>query len=185
MQGFLAGGVCFAEKATNSRSLLSVFSFHNSSSINHSRWASISNHPCWKIINHPSIFIIINFHLLLYVAEVLSSLINHEWRPIRIEFLTLQGKPNTHVWGMKSPTQQLPSLSRPWIRVTPSTTEYGYTTPACCAHDNDVQCSKRVKVKSTRRSSQVLKLTDYHISRHVVSMFKCLTKLPHTAALRP
>jgi len=37
MQGFLAGGVCFAEKATNSRSLLSDFRFHNSSLINHSR----------------------------------------------------------------------------------------------------------------------------------------------------
>ena len=34
---FLARGVCFAEKATNSRSLLSDFSFHNSSSINHSK----------------------------------------------------------------------------------------------------------------------------------------------------
>ena len=70
----------FCQKATNSRSLLSNFSFHNSSSINHSRLASISNHPCWKTINHPSIFIIIIFHLLLYVTEVLSSLIVCEWR---------------------------------------------------------------------------------------------------------
>ena len=59
------------------------------------------------------------FQLLHDVASVLSSLIDHERRPIRIEFLSLQGKLNTHVWGMKSPTQQLPSLSRPWIRVTP------------------------------------------------------------------
>ena len=37
------------------------------------------------------------FQLLLYVAEVLSSLIDREWRPIRIEFLTLRGKPNTRM----------------------------------------------------------------------------------------
>ena len=37
MQSFLAEGVCFAEKATNSMSLISVFSFHNSSSNNHSK----------------------------------------------------------------------------------------------------------------------------------------------------
>ena len=35
---------------------------------------------------------------------------------------------------------------------------------------------KRVRVKSTRRSNQVLKLTDYYISRHVASTFKNLTK---------
>ena len=57
--------------------------------------------------------IIIIFHLLLYVAEVLSSLIDRERRPIRIEFLTLQGKPNTHAWRTKSPTQHLPFLSCP------------------------------------------------------------------------
>ena len=105
MQGFLDGGVCFVKKATNNRSLLSDFIFHYSSSTNHFRWASISNHLCWKTINHPSIFIIIIFYLLLYVAEVLNSLINRERRPIRIEFLTLQGKPNTHAWRAKSPTQ--------------------------------------------------------------------------------
>ena len=62
-----------------------------------------------ETINHPSIFIII-FHLLLYVAEVLSSLIDRERRPIRIEFLTLQGKPNTRAGGAKSPTQYFPFL---------------------------------------------------------------------------
>ena len=60
-------------------------------------------------------------------------------------------------------------------RSPPSNTEYGYSTPACCVHENDVKCSKRVKVNSTRKSNQVLKLTDDHISRHVVSTFKCLT----------
>ena len=36
--------------------------------------------------------------------------------------------------------------------------------------------TRRVKGRSTRRSNQVLKLTDYHISRHVASTFKRLTK---------
>ena len=36
--------------------------------------------------------------------------------------------------------------------------------------------TKRVKGRSTRRSNQVLKLTDYHISRYVASTFKRLTK---------
>ena len=58
------------------------------------------------------------FQLLLYVAEVLSSLIDRHQQTIRIEFLTLQGKPNTHAWGAKSPTQHFPFLSRLWIRVT-------------------------------------------------------------------
>src|SRR6185312_10379226 len=44
--------------------------------------------------------------------------------------------------------------------------------------------SKRLREKSTPRSDQVLKLTDYHISRHVVSTFKRLTTTTtHTAAL--
>ena len=35
---------------------------------------------------------------------------------------------------------------------------------------------KRVQGRSTRWSNRVLKLTDYHISRHVASTFKILTK---------
>ena len=34
---------------------------------------------------------------------------------------------------------------------------------------------KRMNDRSTRRSNQILKLTDYHISRHVASTFKRLT----------
>ena len=36
--------------------------------------------------------------------------------------------------------------------------------------------TKRVNDHSTTRSNQILKLTDYHISRHVDSTFKSLTK---------
>ena len=151
MQGFLAGGVCFAEKATNNRSLLLDFSFHNSSSINHSRWASISNHPCSKTINHPSIFNIIIFHLLLYVAEVLSSLINRERRPIRIEFLTLQGKPNTHAGGAKSPTQYFPFLLV--LRDRPTALDYRVRRLCTRALARWYQCKDGGEVCPTPRSN--------------------------------
>ena len=126
----------------------------------------------WRI-NHPSTLFLLIFHLLLYVAEVLSSLIDLERRPIRIEFLTLQGKPNTHARGTKSPMQQFPFLPRPWIRVTP----LDYRVRLLCTRmlRSWELRSKRVKVKSTRESNQVLKLTDYPISWHVASTFKRLT----------
>ena len=47
------------------------------------------------------------------------------------------------------------------------------TTLRMCAHEK--RRSKKVKVKSTCRANHVLMLTDYHISRHVVSTFKRLT----------
>ena len=171
----------FCRKTTKSRSLLSDFSFYNSSSISHSRWASISKQDCWN--KHSKYFhiIIITFHLLLYVAKVLSSLIDRERRPIRIEFLTLQGKPNTHAWRAKSPTQYFPFLPGSWIRVTPSTTEYDYSTPACCAHPGLRPKGGEGKVHSLVQSSTLL--TDYHISRHVASTFKRLTNVPHTMTL--
>jgi len=41
--------------------------------------------------------------------------------------------------------------------------------------DHPKQVQKRMNDRSTRRSNQILKLTDYHISRHVASTFKRLT----------
>ena len=102
---------------------------------------------------------------------MLSSLTDRERRPIRIEFLTLQGKPNTHAWGTKSPTQHFPFLSRPWIRVT----HLDYRIRLLCTHMLVAleRCAAESKVHSQVRSGNLL--TDYHISRHVVSTFKCLT----------
>ena len=42
--------------------------------------------------------------------------------------------------------------------------------------DHPEQFQKRMNDHSTHRSNQVLKLTDYHISRHVASTFKNLMK---------
>ena len=63
----------------------------------------------------------------------------------------------------------------------PSTTEYGYSAPACCAHPGLHPKEGEGKVHSPVQSSTLL--TDYHISRHVASTFKCLTNIPHTATL--
>ena len=81
----------------------------------------LAKHPWWykQLFSSSNIFIIIIFHFLLYVAKVLSSLIDRERRLIRIEFLTLQGRPNTHIWGAMSPTQHFPFLSGLWIKLTP------------------------------------------------------------------
>ena len=73
----------------------------------------------WRI-NHPSTLFLLIFHLLLYVAEVLSNLIDRERRLIRIEFLTLQGKPNSHDTCLlkESHVQHFLFLPGPWIRAT-------------------------------------------------------------------
>ena len=123
------------------------------------------------------------FHLLLNVASMLSSLIDRERRPIRIEFLTLQGKPNSHVWETKSPTQHFPFLSGSWIGVT--LLDYRVRLPCTRMLAARERCAmfkeSEGEVHSPGRSSTLL--TDYHISRHVASTFKRLTKLPHTATL--
>ena len=95
--------------------------------------------------------------------------------------LTWTGRPK-HTHGNPVPMQHFPFLSGSWIRVT----LFGYKSPtprstlgrdhACTRMwPHEKQRSKRVREKSTPRADQVLKLTDYHISRHVVSTFKRLT----------
>ena len=98
--------------------------------------------------------------------------------------LTWPGRPNTHAWGSTSRfahatfplSFRVVDQGHP-LRVQGSTPRYGagswaFLHPHVAAWE---QRSKRVREKSTRRADQVLKLTDYHISRHVVSTFKRLT----------
>ena len=75
--------------------------------------------------------------------------------------------------GTKSPTRLFPFLSGLWIRVTVLDYRVRRLCTRMCAHEK--RHSKKVREKSTRRANQVLKITDYHISRHVVSTFKSLT----------
>ena len=107
---------------------------------------------------------------------MLSSLTDRERRPIRIEFLTLQGKPNgfTHATFSLS-FRHVDQANPPRLQSTAT------LHPHVALILDFIQ--KRVEIKSTRGSNQVLKLTDYHISRYVVSTFKSLTNVLHTAAL--
>ena len=91
-----------------------------------------------------------------------------------LNLLTLQGIPKHTSRGYSQSHTCNISLFFPGCGSgTPSsTTEYDDSAPAC-AHEK--RRSKKVREKSTRRANQLLKLTDYHISRHVVSTFKRLT----------
>jgi len=110
MHGFFAGGVCFAEKQLRVSPYFQILAFIILVQLtNLDEHLFLIKHVGNKHSKYIHIITII-FHLSLYVAEVLSSLINRDRRPIRIEFLTLQGKPNTHTWGAKSPTQHFPFL---------------------------------------------------------------------------
>ena len=75
--------------------------------------------------------------------------------------LTWPGRPNTHVWEPSHPHDFSPFLSGLWIRVTVLDYRVRRLCTRMCAHEK--RRSKKVKVKSTCRSNQVLKLTDYHI----------------------
>ena len=57
----------------------------------------------------------------------------------------------------------------------PPTTESDHSAPIC-PDKNKPTATKGVRDHSTHWSSQVLKLTDYHISQHVASTFKSLKK---------
>src|SRR6185295_151039 len=91
---------------------------------------------------------------------------------------TWPGEPRPHAWGLTSlpPTLQFPFLSSPWIRGT----LLDYKVRPLCTHTSgqniNPTSTRRVRDRSTRRSNQVLKLSDYHISRYVASTFKRLTK---------
>ena len=117
------------------------------------------------------------FYLLLYVTENIKQ--SHAVRGGRfgIEFQPVQGN-LTHTHGDR--LRLLPRYCSPFFPVhgsgSPSpTTESDHSAPVRPDKIKPTS-TKRVNGRSTRRSNQVLKLTDYHISRHVASTFKRLTK---------
>ena len=118
------------------------------------------------------------FHLLLYVTEIIKQ--SHAVRGgrFRIEFQPGQGNlDHTHGDRLRS----RPRYFSPFFPVrgsgTPSpTTESDHSAPVRRDIKINPTSTRRVRDRSTRRSNQVLKLTDYHISRYVASTFKRLTK---------
>ena len=116
------------------------------------------------------------FHLLLYVTEIIKQ--SHAVRGGRfwIEFQPGQGN-LTHTHGDRRRFH--PRNFSPFFPVrgsgSPSPTiESDHSAPVRLDKIKPTS-TKRVNGRSTRRSNHVLKLTDYHISRHVISTFKRLT----------
>ena len=108
----------------------------------------------------------------------LVTLCDRERRMILNRVSIWPGEPRPHAWGstLFPPTLLFPFLSSLWIRNTPpSTTESDHFAPVR-PDKNKPTATKGVRDRSTHWSNQVLKLTDYHISRYVASTFKCLTK---------
>ena len=112
------------------------------------------------------------FHLLLCVTENIKQ--SHAVRGgrFRIEFQPNQGN-LTHTYGNQVTHTTFP-LSSPVRGPGYSPRQQSPTTlHSYVATKINPTSTKRVNGRSTRRSNQVLKLTDYHISRYV----------PHTATL--
>ena len=111
------------------------------------------------------------FHLLLYVAKVFKQ--SHTVRSGRFEsnFLTLQGKPNSHV-TCNFRRHIFPFFPGCGTGSPSSTTKYDDSAPACARMRNDVQR----KWKESPLAGPI-KYSAYRLpySRHVASTFKRLT----------
>ena len=113
-----------------------------------------------------------------YVSE--NSKQSHTVRGgrFRIEFQPSQGNlDHTHGDRLRS----RPRYSSPFFPVRGSgapspTTEPDVSAPVHRDKNINPTSTRRVRDHSSRRSNQVLKLTDYHISRYVASTFKRLMK---------
>ena len=117
------------------------------------------------------------FHLLLYVTENVKQ--SHAVRGGRfwIEFQPGQGnQDHTHGDRLRSHRRYCSPFFPVRGSGTPSPTiESDHSAPVR-PDKNKPTSTKRVRDRSTRWSNQILKLTDYHISRYMASTFKRLTK---------
>jgi hypothetical protein len=144
---------------------------------------------------HSSRLLYPQFHFLLSAVKGISSLNPRERRMIRIEFLTLQGKPSTYARKIQRP---IPSNRLPFIPGRgsgPQATVGPYAhqlcrTYVCSATTKPVFLSAKYNVlphvgawENQKTSGGryvhlpgrlVTRLTAYHISRHVTSTFKSL-----------
>jgi len=112
-------------------------------------------------INHTIVFVIIIFHLLLYVAEIVKQ--SQTMRSGRFEsnFLTLQAN-LTHKHGeRRHPCDFSPFFPIRGSGSPPSTTESDHSTLACCAHPGPSPKVSESKVHSLVQSSTFKCLTKY------------------------
>ena len=117
------------------------------------------------------------FHLLLCVTENIKQSHAARGGRFRIKFQPVQGN-LTHTHGDRRRFR--PCNFSPFFPVRGSRAPSPTTEPDVSAlvrpDKNKPTSTKRVQGRSTRWSNQVLKLTDYHFSRHVASTFKSLMK---------
>ena len=99
-----------------------------------------------------------------------------ERRTIPNRISTWPGEPRPHVWEPSHPHNISPFFPVRGSGAPSPTTESDHSAPVRRDIKINPTSTGRVRDRSTRRSNQVLKLTDYHISRYVASTFKRLTK---------
>ena len=117
------------------------------------------------------------FHLLLYVTENVKQ--SHAVRGGRfwIEFQPGQGNlTHTHVIDVAFTHATFPLSFQSVDPGHPHQLKSPTSLHPYVVTKINPTSTKRVNCCSTHRSNQVLKLTDYHISRHMASTFKRLTK---------
>ena len=118
------------------------------------------------------------FHLLIYVTKIVKQ--SHAVRGGRFQIEFQPGQGNlTHTHGDRLRFRSCYFSSFFAVRGSGSpspTTESDHSAPLRRDKKLNPTSTKRVNGRSNSRSNQVLKLTDFHISRHVASMFKCLTE---------
>src|SRR6185437_5740739 len=178
MQGFLVGGFCFAKKPLSADPYFQVLLSHILVGLTILNLQLTLQKYGRATIKSTSSIIIIIFHLLLCVTKNIKQ--SHAVRGgrFRIKFQPSQGNlDHTHGDRLRS----RPRYFSPFFPVrgsgTPSpTTESDHSAPVRRDIKINPTSTRRVRDRSTRRSNQVLKLTDYHISRYVASTFKRLTK---------
>ena len=118
------------------------------------------------------------FHLLLCVTETIKQFQVVRGGRFRIEFQPGQGNLNhTHGDRLRSRPRYFSPFFPTYGSGTPPppTIESDHSAPVR-PDKNKPTTTKGVRDHSTHWPNQVLKLTDYHISRYVASTFKRLTK---------
>ena len=138
------------------------------------------------IFHHPTNHIHYHHHLSLLTLCGKMVKQSQTMRRGRFEsnLLTWPGRPNTHAWGSMSRfahttfpfnSRRTEHAHRPRLQeYTPryDAGSWALLHPHVAAWE---QHSKTVGSMFRPRCNPVLKLTDYHISRHVISTFKSLT----------
>ena len=175
MQDFLVGGVCLPKMPLKVAPYFQILFSHLLVRLTIlSLHLTLHKHGRAIILSTSSI-IIIMFHLLLYVTENVKQSHAVGGGRFWIEFQPGQGNLD-HTCGNQVTHTTFPLSFQSVDPEHPPRLQSPTTLHPYVATKINPTSTKRVNDCSTHRSNQVLKLTYYHISRHVASTFKGLTK---------